>query len=132
MRYQSLEQIYDSLPNINCQNKCQDCCGPIGLFPAEVELLEQQNLPVPTTKESLKWGPLTCSALSSAGKCRIYQSRPLICRLWGLTRSMACPHGCTPSRWLTDKEAHTLMRAAKRLLKGDPAISLDPAELLRK
>jgi len=37
----------------------------------------------------------------------------MICRLWGLTKSMACPFGCVPERWLTEDEAHALLAKAE-------------------
>lgn len=43
-------------------------------------------------------------ALSDDGRCRGYEGRPALCRTWGMTKSLRCPHGCEPSRWMTDQE----------------------------
>ena len=52
----------------------------------------------------------TCGFLDRGnGLCTIHPMRPMICRVWGLTPSMPCPHGCIPSRVLPDKEAHIMM-----------------------
>ena len=53
---------------------------------------------------------LTCPLLSANGRCTVYQVRPLICRLWGTTRALACPQGCQPERWVTDDEAVELLK----------------------
>ena len=54
----------------------------------------------------VKPGQLTCPMLHRAsGDCRVYPVRPMLCRLWGLVKKMACPWGCVPERWLTDEEA---------------------------
>jgi hypothetical protein len=49
-----------------------------------------------------------CPALLE-GRCRVYEHRPTICRLWGATQSMPCPHGCTPADALTQSESHELL-----------------------
>jgi len=47
-----------------------------------------------------------CPALDvESGKCKGYEGRPRICRLFGMVEKMKCPHGCEPSRWITDEEA---------------------------
>lgn len=50
-----------------------------------------------------------CPALVD-GACAVYEDRPTICRLWGATQSMPCPHGCTPEGALTREESHELLR----------------------
>ena len=50
-----------------------------------------------------------CPALVDGG-CSVYEDRPTICRLWGATQSMPCPHGCTPADALTQEESHALLR----------------------
>jgi Fe-S-cluster containining protein len=53
-----------------------------------------------------------CSLLKE-GKCSIYRIRPLICRLFGLTKKMQCPFGCVPDKWLDDNIAKGMLRKAK-------------------
>jgi len=63
-------------------------------------------------------GPnLTCPALVN-GLCSVYAVRPLICRLWGVVREMACPFGCKPERWLADREVKRMLREMQALNKG--------------
>ncbi|TMD08275.1 MAG: hypothetical protein E6J01_03825 [Chloroflexi bacterium] len=56
---------------------------------------------------------LQCPLLTPSGTCSVYDIRPMICRVWGLTKSMACPFGCVPERWLTEDEAHALLAKAE-------------------
>lgn len=84
----------------------------IELLPAEINNIESAGLTVPThTKD------LTCTALFFTGLCTIYEHRPLICRTWGLVKKMACPFGCIPDRWMTDREFDALMREIHELKK---------------
>lgn len=63
--------------------------------PAEVEAL---GPPVPAD-ERYDDDPLTCAWLTAGGQCSTYETRPLVCRLFGAVRGMRCPHGCRPQRW---------------------------------
>jgi hypothetical protein len=105
---------YSRIPKLNCQRKCQEACGPIGMTPLEWRRMGSP-LPVIARDDSsvfiLNPDTLSCPVLSQeTGLCRSYEQRPVICRLWGVVRSMACPFGCEPERWLTDEEASRLMR----------------------
>ena len=52
---------------------------------------------------------LQCPMLSPDRRCNVYDIRPLICRLWGLVRTMRCPWGCVPERWLSHEDGHRLL-----------------------
>lgn len=113
MKRITVEQIYARIPKIACQRKCQECCGPIKCHGVEWERMRAASL-VPLDVI----GPnLTCPALHH-GACAIYAVRPLICRLWGVVRKMACPWGCQPERWLTDSEAAALLAEMDKLSRG--------------
>jgi hypothetical protein len=56
--------------------------------------------------------------LHCLGQCtRIFDLDPMVCRIYGLTKRLACPYGCEPDRWLTDAEADTLLKADE-ILRG--------------
>lgn len=71
-----------------------------------------------------------CPALVD-GRCRVHDDRPTICRLWGATRSMPCPHGCTPAEALSQEESYELLQLAGRAGGGmaprffEPGIAAD-------
>lgn len=109
----TLEQIYARIPKVACQQKCQECCGPISMSHLEFEkIFSRAPLPseffvsAPTVVD-----PITgnCPKLGRDGSCKVYEQRPAICRLWGVVREMACPFGCTPKRWLSNREAHQIL-----------------------
>lgn len=51
--------------------------------------LARRNIALISTPEG------QCPVLSADGRCTQYADRPMICRLWGATPDMPCPHGCT-------------------------------------
>lgn len=105
-----LDAIYAELPKLRCIGKCQDACGPILLHAAEAKRFEAEGLAVPDIPSMLASGHLDCTYLGPLGNCTIYDKRPLICRLYGMVEKMRCEHGCQPERWLSDDEAHDIMR----------------------
>ena len=96
-----LDSLYEELPTLECKRLCQECCGPV--FASEREIKRTGTTPEPLGKA------MECPLLKD-GQCSIYAKRPMLCRLWGLVKKMRCPHGCEPSRWLTDQEAKHYLR----------------------
>lgn len=118
-----LDAIYARIPKLKCQRKCQECCGPIGCFRGELDRMNAASL-VPLVATSTN-----CPALIG-GSCSVYEVRPLICRLWGVVREMACPHGCEPERWLTDAEVEALFHETHKIA-GAPVMLEGARELFR-
>lgn len=113
----ALEAVYAKLPKLNCQGKCQACCGPIGLTPVEHDRMEERGRPLPMLSQfhdgALFSKKMQCPQLAGNGRCTVYAIRPMICRLWGVIESMKCPHGCVPEGgFLSDDEGHLLFREA--------------------
>lgn len=105
-----LQAIYDGLPSIDCQRKCHTHCGPV--IPQRIE---KRNVLETTGFEFRQpWigiNELTCPQLTQDGLCSVYEARPAICRIWGLTEALKCPYGCLPERFLTEDDARRIMRA---------------------
>ena len=87
--------------------------------------LEAKRLPeLVCDKEPLKFGmgfytrvsikTHICPLLKD-GACSVYDRRPAICRLWGLTEELRCPFGCEPEERWTDKRAKEWLDAVQRL-----------------
>jgi hypothetical protein len=54
--------------------------------------------------------------LTETQRCRVYEIRPMICRLWGLVKGMPCPYGCRPDGGLLlDSEGKRLLQEAERI-----------------
>ncbi len=114
-RLERLDALYAELPHLDCQGKCQEVCG---LIPASTA--ERWRIMGHLGRAPAQEG-LTCPLLA-AGRCSVYEIRPLICRLWGLVEDderMRCRFGCVPDRWLTAAEAHGLLARAEEIANGD-------------
>ena len=100
-----LDRLYATLPSIECRRLCQASCGPIFMGYAEwarVKLLGKRPMGEQTKH-------LVCPMLKE-GLCQVYEHRPSICRLWGLTEAMHCPWGCEPKpRPLTEEEGRIFL-----------------------
>jgi Fe-S-cluster containining protein len=60
-----------------------------------------------------------CPQLSRTKRCKVYAARPLICRIWGLTELLKCPHGCVPDGgFISEEDAYVLLNKARRI-SGD-------------
>ena len=107
---EEIDRLYATLPHIKCQRLCQDACGPILMSKAESERIAER---IGRTPKDTK--DLSCPMLSLMGSCTIYDIRPAICRIYGLTKSLQCQFGCTPERWLDEAEARLLLRQIHKL-----------------
>lgn len=109
----SLASIYASLPKLDCKGLCAaDCCKVARMIPIEGEHLIEKygRIPLPTEDN------FNCSELTADKRCGIYEDRPLICRLWGMTKSMRCPHGCVPEGgFMTEVRMRKLQLKAWRI-----------------
>lgn len=101
---EDLLAVYASLPKMQCRGLCQACCGPISMTALEGRRMDQAyGGPLPRVGNDA-----TCPALKD-GRCSIYEARPLICRLWGMTPDMPCPYGCKPDREMPDEEIQAIL-----------------------
>ena len=51
-------------------------------------------------------------------RCLVYEQRPMICRVYGVSRGLPCAHGCVPDRWLTDEEGREFVARAMAIGGG--------------
>lgn len=118
-RNEKLDKVYKKLPKLNCKGKCVQSCSVIKVSDYERERISKfigHDPFIEDTKlvDHLKNNPpdkWSCELLKD-GRCSVYNKRPLICRLFGLVKKMACPFGCVPDRWLSDSEAKIMMKKA--------------------
>lgn len=116
----SLQAIYAELPNLECQGKCQEACGPILMSDTEEQVMRSAGKTVPDPIEVLQSTHTNCPHLTPFGRCSVYEIRPLICRIWGSVKSMKCEWGCIPDEWLTDTQARSLLQRADALAGSTP------------
>jgi Fe-S-cluster containining protein len=173
-----LEEIYASMPTIQCKRKCQAFCGPIIIGRAEFDLMSQylgyqpqpfrpmalrsengvsmgQGIMIGDSHTNDILKTLVNVALAHkithmpkklldglagecgmcpnlnqhTGLCEVYEVRPLICRAWGMLRSMRCPHGCQPSRLMDDKEFGDLVFRVMKLHENDQRRSVPQGQV---
>jgi Fe-S-cluster containining protein len=140
--FEKLDALYAGLPSVPCKRLCQRFCGAILLTRIEAARLEAKRgfvdilppgeiakrtyLPPPeiVVKEFVGLRPERdglCVFLDRGvlGNCLAYKLRPAVCRLWGMVDNqfMRCPHGCRPTRWVTDAEAKALDEAIVEVQK---------------
>lgn len=117
-RNAQLDALYAELPGIDCQGRCWDSCGPIDMSGQERRRISDTGVYIP--KGSFTHvGPMPCPALTMLHRCSVYEIRPLICRIWGLTRELPCTYGCRPERYLTEPEAFEFLARACDI-SGEP------------
>ena len=101
------------IPALDCRGLCQDSCGPIEMSQREFQRIAERV----GTEEMACTAEHTCPLLQE-GRCSVYPIRPLICRLWGVVETMPCPHGCVPTRWLSQAEGFAILASATRVSEG--------------
>lgn len=83
-----LEQVHAA--RLKCRRGCSSCCvDGITVFSIEAENIRQNHTELLATQTPNTNGG--CAFLDEAGACRVYESRPYVCRTQGL-----------PLRWLDE------------------------------
>jgi hypothetical protein len=109
-RERELQALYAELPELDCIGSCWDSCGRIGMTGLEHRRTEAAGVAIPEGR--ITDPPAVCPALTMLHQCSVYDVRPLICRLWGVTDTLPCPFGCRPKdgrAMLTDEQAYEYM-----------------------
>jgi Fe-S-cluster containining protein len=131
-----LDALYAELPSLECRGLCWHSCGPIDMSIAERERIAERGVHIEGyTRAAAERYRATgtvapCPALGPFRTCGVHDIRPMICRLWGSTETMRCPHGCRPSRELTEAEQLAFLERS-RVIGGseDSALPRYLAEL---
>jgi Fe-S-cluster containining protein len=125
----ALEALYAELPAMQCQGLCSDSCFSLVQTPLERDYVANRT---GVQLQLVQTPPTACKALGMLGTCTVYEVRPLICRLWGMTAGMRCQYGCQPEGgFLSAQQVYEyLARAAE--LAGDPALAEEMREPFRR
>jgi hypothetical protein len=83
------------IPSFECIPGCHDCCGPVTTSSYEISALPAKS----EAEHDAALTNLSCPYLGSGG-CTVYDDRPLICRLFGTTPRLPCPHGRQPAEMI--------------------------------
>lgn len=104
-----LEQLYASLPPLECKGLCHDSCTAIDASELERERIQARGVELPpyrshkvTLKLIAEGRTPRCPALGPLNTCTVYDVRPFICRAFGMVldrrtgEGLMCEHGCIP------------------------------------
>jgi hypothetical protein len=70
-------------------NRCGGCCGPVGVTREELDSITEF-----CHEQGIGWAecsPFDCGFLDKHNDCLIYEVRPFICRIYGVTKQVTCP-----------------------------------------
>jgi uncharacterized protein len=95
---QKIQFFRARIPNFECIPGCHDCCGPVTASSAEMFALPV----VSDAQHAAALDGLHCPHLAKNG-CTVYAERPLICRVFGTTPRLPCPHGRRPAQMIDGK-----------------------------
>jgi uncharacterized protein len=109
-----LEEIHAA--RLKCRLGCSSCCvDGITVFEVEAANIRQNHSPLLATEQPNTSGG--CAFLDGAGACRIYESRPYVCRTQGL-----------PLRWIEEieDELYELRDICPLNDEGEPVEEIEP------
>jgi Fe-S-cluster containining protein len=115
--HSQLDALYDQVPALACKGRCAfSCMNGVGMSAVERDrIAETTDVELPEVTSG------ACAALDNAGRCSVYDWRPMVCRLWGAAETMECPHGCLPldgGPLLSHGEAMDLLVASQQVVIG--------------
>lgn len=118
-----LREVWDSMPSIECKGLCWESCSTVPVFPVELKLLtEHAGRELATTDLSYAGGRAVglgefmkpCPFLVMR-RCTARDVRPTVCRAFGVVDGMQCPHGCKPTKFITNKQQFRLFARVESL-----------------
>lgn len=110
----TIDQLRRQIPRFDCVPGCHDCCGPVTASSEEMARLPVKSI----AAHDAALAELNCVHLGPRG-CEVYDQRPLICRLFGTTKSLACPRGRgpeTPTEAQVEQQVHRLIASTRQVL----------------
>lgn len=118
-----IDAILSAVPTFKCKEGCSDCCGPVQLSRLEyhrcVKASGRTAADVRRQMEkNFNQKTYQCPLLNrKTHQCSVYEVRPAICRVFGTTKSLSCPHGYAPdeSQMLSDEKAREILVLVEEL-----------------
>ncbi len=118
-----IDDILSTIPAFKCKEGCADCCGPIQLSRLEyhrcVKASGRTAQDVRQHMErNLRQQTYQCPLLNKkTNQCSVYEVRPAICRIFGTTKDLPCPHGYAPdaAHMLSEEKAREILSLVNEL-----------------
>lgn len=107
-----IKKLRAIIPDMECLDGCHDCCGPVIM--SEWEQAQIKIMPM----TGCQYSKLDCLYLDNSG-CSIYEDRPIICRLFGTTEKLLCPHGIKPGKLLTRQEVRIINTELRKIMDSE-------------
>jgi uncharacterized protein len=114
MNSQKIRFFRQRIPSFECIPGCHDCCGPVTTSSEEMSRLPRKT----AAEHEAAMENLSCPHLADKG-CTVYMERPLICRLFGTTPTLPCPHGKRPEMMIDEKiekQIHQFFKETRQVL----------------
>jgi hypothetical protein len=111
---QTIRTLRQQIPSFECVPGCHDCCGPVTTSPEEMSRLPRKT----RAEQDAAMDALNCVHLGPNG-CTVYDERPLICRLFGTTKTLPCPNGRGPVELIhprVEKQVFEYMASNRQVL----------------
>lgn len=115
----TLEEMYAMIPETKRCIGSGDCCCTSILISVE------EMARIPAIQPGYRVWENRCIHLGADLRCRIYDVRPFVCRLYGAGGEFACPHGAKPDTLLSDNEVESLMELYYRNFIGEMELHLN-------
>jgi len=112
--HKTLIDLRNNIPQFECIPGCHDCCGPVTASSEEMALLPVKSI----AEHEAALADYSCPHLGCNG-CEVYTERPLICRLFGTTKKLPCPHGRRPESMVDDvieERVHLYLQQTRQVL----------------
>ncbi|MAB97391.1 MAG: zinc/iron-chelating domain-containing protein [Pseudomonadaceae bacterium] len=109
-----IDYLRRQIPSFACIPGCHDCCGPVTASSEEMSRLPHKS----DAEHEAALEELNCVHLGPNG-CQVYDQRPLICRLFGSTPNLPCPHGRGPEVPIEpefEAQVHKLIATTRQVL----------------
>ena len=109
MPHEKIQELYDQIPQFDCNKSCHDCCGVVPWAKSEWDLIEN--------KRGQKG--MDCPYINPLGGCDCYDNRPFLCRLFGTVKTplMRCPHGYKPNKMISKLQGRMLAKRYHDLME---------------
>ncbi len=133
-----IEGIYSCIPKIKCKGFCRDQCTVIPVHAAEARVIRRRGAQLPMIASAKDpW----CGNLTVEGRCRDYENRPTICRVWhamddvaggvlGYPAAGTCMFDCSEGvDVLKPEEMHLIMTILETLSLGVIDIRIGGADV---